>query len=148
MWYFKSTSSNSLKYKVLSKNKKNLQVQDQKYLIQVFFFLVTLFRVGLFYPQLNLRQLIQPDLESRFIVRSQLGPSIQSGFSPSARLQVVTKSTHLSKDCYPSWYRTHIFPKFGLQNSWITGACHYTWAEIKEKTVIKFLISTLKFVKL
>ena len=36
-----------------------------------------------------LRQLIQTDLESRFIVRSQLGPSIQSG------------STHLSKNCYP-----------------------------------------------
>ena len=48
-----------------------------------------------------LRQLIQTDLESRFIVRSQLGPSIQSGSSPSAGLQVVTQSTHLSKNCYP-----------------------------------------------
>ena len=54
-----------------------------------------------FYPQLTLQQLIQPDLEPRFIVRSQLGPSIQSGFSPSAGLQVVTQSTNLSKDCYP-----------------------------------------------
>ena len=63
--------------------------------------LVTLFRVGLFYLQLTLRQLIQRDVESRFIVRSQLGPCIQSGSSPSAVLQVVKKSTHLSKDCYP-----------------------------------------------
>ena len=53
-----------------------------------------------FYPQLTIRQLIQPDLESRFIDRSQLGPSIQSGSSPGARLQVVTQSTDLSKDCY------------------------------------------------
>ena len=37
-----------------------------------------------------LRQLIQPDLESQFIVRSQLGPSIQSGSSPSAGLQMIT----------------------------------------------------------
>ena len=66
------------------------------------FFLVTLFRVGfLFQLQLTLRQLIQPDLESRFVVSSQLGPSIQSGSSPSAGLQMVTQSTHLSKDCYP-----------------------------------------------
>ena len=40
-------------------------------------------------------------MESRFIVRSQLGPSIWSGSSSSAGLQVVTQSTHLSKDCYP-----------------------------------------------
>ena len=52
-----------------------------------------------FHPQLILWQLIQPDLESRIIVRSQLGPSIQSGQSPCARLQVLTQSTHLSKDC-------------------------------------------------
>ena len=24
-------------------------------------------------------------------------------------------------------YRTHTVPKLGLQSSWITGACHYTW---------------------
>ena len=54
-----------------------------------------------FCPQLTLRQLIQPDLESRFIVRSQFGPSVQSDSSPNAGLQVVTQSTHLSKDCYP-----------------------------------------------
>ena len=46
-----------------------------------FFFLVTLFSVGFFYPQLTLRQLIQPDLQSRFHVRSQLDTSIQSGSS-------------------------------------------------------------------
>ena len=48
--------------------------------------------LGVFHPQLTLCQLIQPDLESRFIVRSQLGLSIQSGSSPG--LQVVTQFTH------------------------------------------------------
>ena len=138
MWYFKSASSNSLTYKVSSKNKKNFKFRTKIPYLGFSFFLVTLFRVGLFYPQLNLRQLIQPDLESRFIVRSQLGPRIQSGSSPSAELQVVTQSTHLQKNCYPSWYQNHIFPKFGLQNSWITGACDYTWAEIKEKLLSSF----------
>ena len=33
-----------------------------------------------FYPQLTLQQLIQPDLESQFIVRSQSCPIIQSGW--------------------------------------------------------------------
>ena len=54
-----------------------------------------------FYAQLTLRQLIQPNLESRFIVRAQLGRSIQSGSSPGAGLQLATQSTHQSKDCYP-----------------------------------------------
>ena len=40
-------------------------------------------------------------MEFRFIVKSQLGPSIYSGSSPSAGLQVVTHSNHLPKDCYP-----------------------------------------------
>ena len=26
----------------------------------------------------------------------------------------------------PNWYRSRTVPKFGLQSSWITGACHYT----------------------
>ena len=30
----------------------------------------------------------------------------------------------------PNWYRTHTVLKFGLQSSWITGACHYTWSWI------------------
>ena len=51
-----------------------------------------------FYPQLTLRQLIQPDLKSRFIVRSQLGPSFQLGLSLSVGLQLVTQSAHLSKN--------------------------------------------------
>ena len=54
-----------------------------------------------FYPYLILRQLIQLDLEPWFIVRSQLGPSIQSGSYPCPGIQKVTRSTHLSKDCYP-----------------------------------------------
>ena len=63
-------------------------------------FLVVLFRAGFFHPQLNLRQLIQPDLESYYKFTSQLGPSIQPG-SPCAGQLVVTQSTHLQKDCYP-----------------------------------------------
>ena len=53
------------------------------------------------YLQLTLRQLIQSNLESQFFVRSQLGPTTQSGFSSCARLHLVTKFTHLSKDCNP-----------------------------------------------
>ena len=74
------------------------------YFIQLLFQLLYFsyfFSSGVSYPQLTLQQLIQPDLESRFIFRSQLGPSIQSGSSPYAGLQVVTQSIHLSKDCYP-----------------------------------------------
>ena len=71
-------------------------------------------QITIFHPQFTLRQLIQPDLESRFIVRSQLGPSVQSGASPGAGLQVVTRSTHLSKDSYPQLvsnpYRSEIRP--------------------------------------
>ena len=66
-----------------------------------FFFIQLLYLESVLYRQLTLWQLIQPDLESRFIVRSQLGPIVQSGSFPSAGLQVVTQSTHLSKDCYP-----------------------------------------------
>ena len=73
----------------------------------------------IFYLQLTLRQLIQPDLESWFIVRSQLGPIVQSGSFPSAGLQVVTQSTHLSKDCYPQLvsnpHRSEIRPPKQLQ---------------------------------
>ena len=70
-------------------------------LLVTFFFQLLYLELGGFYPQLNLQQLIQPNLESRFIVRSRLAPSIQSGSSPSAGLQVVKQSTHLSRDCYP-----------------------------------------------
>ena len=66
-----------------------------------FFFNYFIQESGVFQPQLTIWQLIQPDLESRFVIRSQFGPSIQSGSSPSAGLQVVTQSTHLLKDCYP-----------------------------------------------
>ena len=78
------------------------------------FFLFTLFRVRFFCLQFTLQQLIQPDLEFRFIVTSQLGHSIQLGSSPSAGLQVATQSTHLSKDCYPQLvsnpHRPEIWP--------------------------------------
>ena len=59
------------------------------------FFFSYFIQSRVFYSQLTLRQLIQTDLESRFIVRSQLVLSIQSGSSPSPRLQVVSQSTHL-----------------------------------------------------
>ena len=51
--------------------------------------------------RLTLRFLISPDLESQLIVRSQLRPRISLGSSASAGLQMVTQSTHISKDCYP-----------------------------------------------
>ena len=40
------------------------------------------------------------ELESEFVFRSQLGPSM-SGSSPGSGLQVVTQPIHLMKDCYP-----------------------------------------------
>ena len=58
------------------------------------YFLVSLFRVGVFFQQLTLRQLIQPDLESRFSVRPQLGPSIQSRSSSSAGLDTGGHTIH------------------------------------------------------
>ena len=54
-------------------------------------------------------------MEFRLIVRSQLGPSISWGSSPSAELQLATQFTPLLKDCYPNWYRTNTVPIFGLQ---------------------------------
>ena len=73
-----------------------------------------------FYPQLTLWQLIQPDLEYRFIVRSQLGPSFSK-----APLQVLDYRCSHNPHTYrrtvtPNWYRTHTVPKFSLQSSWIT----------------------------
>ena len=50
------------------------------------YFFVQFIQSRVFVSVAYFRQLIQPDLESRFIVRSHLGPSIQSGFSLSARL--------------------------------------------------------------
>ena len=79
---------------------QELQLNIPKFAVSLFF-LVTLFRVRSFHLQLTLRQLIQPDMKSRFIVRSHLGPSIYSGSSPGYGLQVVTQSTHLSKEFYP-----------------------------------------------
>ena len=73
------------------------------YLIWVILFLFAFsyfIQSRLFQPQLTLWQLIQPDLEPRFVFRFQLVPRIQSGSSPSAGLQKVTQSSHLSKNCY------------------------------------------------
>ena len=76
-----------------------------------------------FQPQLTLWQLIQPELESRFVVRSQFGPSIQPGSCPSVGLQVFTQSTHLSKYCYPKLvsnpHRSEIRPPKQLDYKWI-----------------------------
>ena len=65
------------------------------------FFQLLYLESGFFICSFTLRQLIQPNLESWFIVRSQLSPSTQPGSSPRAGLQVVIQSTHLSKGCYP-----------------------------------------------
>lgn len=63
-------------------------------------FPLTLFRVG-FYRQPTIQQLIQSDLEFRFLARFQLSRSIQLGSSPCAGLQRVTQSNHLLKECCP-----------------------------------------------
>ena len=55
-----------------------------------------------FYPQLNLWQLIQSDLEFQFVDRFQLDPRIQSRSSHCAGLQVVTQSTYLRNVTPPS----------------------------------------------
>ena len=96
------------------------------YFIFFFYFLVTLFRVGFF---LSVAYLTAANLArlGKSVHRYVSGPSIQSSSSPSAGLQVVTQSSHLSKGCSPNQYRTHTVPKIGLQSSQITGACHYTW---------------------
>ena len=75
------------------------EIQIQIYII--IFFQLLYSESGFFYLQLTLQQLIQPDFESWFIARSQLGPRIQSCSSPNAGLQVVTQTTHVPKDCYP-----------------------------------------------
>ena len=64
-------------------------------------FLVTLFRVGFFcsVAYLTVANLARLGVSGHCQV--SVSPSIQSGFSPSAVLQVVTQTTHLSKDCYP-----------------------------------------------
>ena len=71
----------------------------------------------IFYPQLTLRQLIQPYSESYFIVRAQLVPNISSCCS-CAGLQVVIQSTHPSKDFYSQLVlNSYLFdvPKLGLR---------------------------------
>ena len=103
---------------------------------RVFDFLVTLFFFFIFqllYLEsvffLSVAYLTAANLArlGKSVHRYVSGPSIQSSSSPSAGLQVVTQSSHLSKGCSPNWYRTHTVPKIGLQSSQITGACHYTW---------------------
>ena len=66
---------------------------------------------------LTLCFLISPDLESRLIVRSPLLVlDYRWSHNPPTYRRTVT----------PNWCQTHTVPKFGLQSSWITGACHYT----------------------
>ena len=70
-------------------------VLEQSVLRMLLVFFSHFIQSRVFYPQFTLRQLIQPDLESWFIARPRLGPSIQSG------LQVVAQLTQLWQDCYP-----------------------------------------------
>ena len=53
-------------------------------------FFVQFIQSRIFCPQLSFQWLIQPEVESRFVVRSQLGPSSQSNSSFCNWLQVVT----------------------------------------------------------
>ena len=77
----------------------------------------TLFRIRFFIQSLPWGK---SELESRFIVRSQLGLHIYSGPSRFVGLYVITQSIHLITDCYPNWYWIHTIPKFCFQSSWIT----------------------------
>ena len=81
---------------------------------------------GLFYVQLTLRQLLQPDLEPQFVGRSQLGPSILSGSRPVLVLDYRQSQNHtpIERLLLPTGYP--LAPKFCLQNSCIKDACHYT----------------------
>ena len=60
---------------------------------------------------------------------SLLGLSYVPAFSQVPLLVLDYRWSHnlptYSKTVTPKWYRTHTVPKFDLQSSWITGACHY-----------------------
>lgn len=55
-----------------------------------------------FYPQLSLRELIYCNLESWFVFRSQLNPSIQLAFSRCAGLQMFTQYTPRAETLLPA----------------------------------------------
>ena len=113
-----------------------------------FFFLVTLFRVGFFYLQLTLRQLIQPDLESRFIVRFQLGPSIQSvpllvlnyrwSHNPPTYRRTVTPT-----GIEPTLFRNSASKVAGLQvhattsGLWVRTLCVLCFERVRERKLTK-----------
>ena len=71
-------------------------------------------------------QLAQPDLKSRFM----LGFSQVPVFSQTPLLARVYRWSHnpptYRRAVTPNWYRTQTIPKFGLESSWITCACHCT----------------------
>ena len=58
----------------------------------------------------------------------------------------VGHTIHDRRTVTPKWYWTHIVPEFGLDSSWITGACHCTqhtmffnlcWIHIKVMNIKK-----------
>lgn len=69
--------------------RKTLSCLSTRKQFRVFCFSVTFYIIG-FYSWLTLRLLIQSNVKSRIVVRSQLGPSIQSVFSDCAGIQLVT----------------------------------------------------------
>ena len=46
----------------------------------------------------------------------------------------------------PNWYRTHTVPKFGLQSSWDTGACHYTRPKARNHCTTYITLLYLKWI--
>ena len=106
----------------------SIQSNRGAFIKQIFYLLYL--ESGSFYMQLTLQQLIQPDLESWFIVRSQLGPSIQSG---SSRLLDIIAST-----CNPPVPRR---PNFGTE--WVQYhtllTMYYLMSLLQELTHITFL---------
>ena len=86
----------------LLKSVQNLMILNLRHTSD-FFNIVGLVR------QLILRQLIQSNLKSQLVVRSQLCPRVHSGPSPFAILRMVTQSTHFI-DCNPQLVSTlHYF---------------------------------------
>ena len=102
-----------------------VRLQDREVFLLLFSYF---FQKVFFCPQLTLRQLIQPNLTMNLGLL--LGVSQVPLFGQAALLVLdyrwLLKPRNYRSTVSHNWHRTHIVLKFGLQNSWTTGACHYT----------------------
>ena len=60
-------------------------------------------------------------------VRSQHLVKLHCQCSTASDYRLSHKTHTYRRIVTPNWYLTHTVPKFSLQSSWITVACHYTW---------------------